>query len=295
MRTTLGGLLLVLLLAMTSMTSRAQEEAIAQEQMEKSAAQTQLDEVLGEYKTAQTAFREKLKEAKTDEDRTQVYQTLYPNPVSFASRVLAVASEHPKDPAAVDALVWVAQNVRSGVEVEVAMKLLTTDYVESPKLAALASRLGRSQLLPVPALLLAILEKSPHHEARGNACMSLAQNAVSSASMATMLANEKDPARLTQLKTYLGEERAKVLATVEVSELNRQAEALYERVVSEFGDIESRRGTLGDQAERNLYEIRNLAIGKVAPEISGKDVEAIPFKLSDYRGKVVMLDFWGDW
>jgi hypothetical protein len=37
-----------------------------------------------------------------------------------------------------------------------------------------------------------------------------------------------------------------------------------------------------------------VAIGKPAPEIEGKDVDATPFKLSDYRGKVVMLDFWGN-
>jgi Tol biopolymer transport system component len=37
------------------------------------------------------------------------------------------------------------------------------------------------------------------------------------------------------------------------------------------------------------------AIGSVAPEIEGEDIDGEPFKLSDYRGKVVVLDFWGDW
>ncbi len=36
-------------------------------------------------------------------------------------------------------------------------------------------------------------------------------------------------------------------------------------------------------------------IGKPVPEIEGTDTDGKPFKLSDYRGKVVMLDFWGDW
>lgn len=39
----------------------------------------------------------------------------------------------------------------------------------------------------------------------------------------------------------------------------------------------------------------SVAIGQSAPEISGKDLDGVAFKLSDYRGKVVMLDFWGDW
>ena len=28
---------------------------------------------------------------------------------------------------------------------------------------------------------------------------------------------------------------------------------------------------------------------------AGEDLNGVAFKLSDYRGKVVVLDFWGDW
>jgi cytochrome oxidase Cu insertion factor (SCO1/SenC/PrrC family) len=37
------------------------------------------------------------------------------------------------------------------------------------------------------------------------------------------------------------------------------------------------------------------AIGRPAPEIEGEDLDGKTFKLSDYRGKVVVLDFWGNW
>jgi hypothetical protein len=37
------------------------------------------------------------------------------------------------------------------------------------------------------------------------------------------------------------------------------------------------------------------AVGQPAPEITGEDLDGIPFRLSDYRGKVIVLDFWGDW
>jgi thiol-disulfide isomerase/thioredoxin len=36
-------------------------------------------------------------------------------------------------------------------------------------------------------------------------------------------------------------------------------------------------------------------IGNLAPDIEGVDLDGERFKLSDYRGKVVVLDFWGDW
>jgi len=48
-------------------------------------------------------------------------------------------------------------------------------------------------------------------------------------------------------------------------------------------------------AQQTPHDPEDLAIGKVAPEIEGTDVDGIPFKLSDYRGQVVLLDFWGDW
>lgn len=36
-------------------------------------------------------------------------------------------------------------------------------------------------------------------------------------------------------------------------------------------------------------------VGDEAKDIAGEDVDGKSFKLSDYRGKVVMLDFWGFW
>jgi hypothetical protein len=36
-------------------------------------------------------------------------------------------------------------------------------------------------------------------------------------------------------------------------------------------------------------------VGQLAPDIEGMDIDGVAFKLSDYRGKVVVLDFWGHW
>jgi hypothetical protein len=58
------------------------------------------------------------------------------------------------------------------------------------------------------------------------------------------------------------------------------------------------RNKLGDKAAAELARIRNipnLKIGKVAPQIAGEDLHGDKLRLSDYRGKVVLLDFWGNW
>ena len=36
-------------------------------------------------------------------------------------------------------------------------------------------------------------------------------------------------------------------------------------------------------------------VGRPAPPTAGTDADGAAFQLSDYRGKVVMLSFWGDW
>jgi len=38
-----------------------------------------------------------------------------------------------------------------------------------------------------------------------------------------------------------------------------------------------------------------LDVGDLAPDITAADADGELFSLSDYRGKVVVLSFWGDW
>ena len=59
-------------------------------------------------------------------------------------------------------------------------------------------------------------------------------------------------------------------------------------MLAAFGELDA--GSLASDAGR-----ARLAIGREAPEIEGNDIDGVPFKLSDYRGKIVVLDFWGNW
>jgi hypothetical protein len=79
--------------------------------------------------------------------------------------------------------------------------------------------------------------------------------------------------------------------------LAADAEALLKRAANEFGDLPSPngQGTIRKQAEDALFLLNHLSVGKVAPDIEGQDLDGKKFKLSDYRGKVVVLDFWAFW
>ena len=69
------------------------------------------------------------------------------------------------------------------------------------------------------------------------------------------------------------------------------------RIKKDYADVtEFRNRTYGVAAKAGgLFELRDLRVGKTVPEVEGEDVDGAKFKLSDYRGKVVMLDFWGRW
>lgn len=40
---------------------------------------------------------------------------------------------------------------------------------------------------------------------------------------------------------------------------------------------------------------RAIQVGQAAPEIEGSDLDGAPLRLSEQRGKVVALVFWGYW
>ena len=74
---------------------------------------------------------------------------------------------------------------------------------------------------------------------------------------------------------------------------------MYKHLITEYGDVPRDpaypNDTLRKPAEDALFVLEHLAVGQVAPEIEGADMDGKRFKLSDYRGKVVVVDFWGRW
>jgi hypothetical protein len=52
---------------------------------------------------------------------------------------------------------------------------------------------------------------------------------------------------------------------------------------------------LADRIAAPRFQKERLQIGMAIPDIRGEDMDGVPFALSDYRGKVVVLDFWGFW
>lgn len=50
--------------------------------------------------------------------------------------------------------------------------------------------------------------------------------------------------------------------------------------------------TVGARARQHYYELEELYFGAAAPRTSGVDLEGQPIDVAEYRGKIVVLDFW---
>ena len=167
--------------------------------------------------------------------------------------------------------------------------------MERPEMAELCSLLGQEDR----GLLEKLASGSPHADVRGRACFATAEGLKSDVETRKNLEG-KSPAQVEEWAGYLGAEKLASIKALDVDKTQKEIEGLYERVESEFGAVKLNAGTkrettLGKRAGTALYEIRHLAVGMPTPEIEAVDLDSVAFKLSDYRGKVVLLDFWGNW
>jgi peroxiredoxin len=109
------------------------------------------------------------------------------------------------------------------------------------------------------------------------------------ATLERLLAAEKDPARWgDNARTHLWN-FARQLQTARLT-------PTQELQVSKHLDGLARlHPTDASLIARTKRMIGTLTLGKTAPDIVGKDLNGIDFRLSDYRGKVVVLLFSADW
>jgi hypothetical protein len=171
--------------------------------------------------------------------------------------------------------------------------VLLADHLASDRLGELCKQLGESESLAAERLLRALMARSPRREVQAQACFNLAGLLNQQASYATLL--KEKPADRNRLEKFLGEECAKHVASLDPRKVEGDREKLYETILKSYAEVKVAGETLVEPARRELFIIRHLSIGKVAPEIEGEDLGGVKFKLSDYRGRVVLLDFWGHW
>lgn len=224
-----------------------------------------LQELRDEYDQAYQAYSTARRSAETDEERLAA-RKLMPVADVWAARFMALAEQHPRTDVAAEALLWAVEKTRSLTGKE-ALALLIANHSKSEVMAKVVVRLTLSD--ENIAILRRLDTESPHRNVR----------AQSGYALATLLQSRADKSE--------DEETA--------ARDRQEVETILENILETYADVAGRSKTLGEYATAKLFELRHLQVGQVAPDILAEDIDGVGFKLSDYRGKVVLLDFWGHW
>jgi hypothetical protein len=242
-----------------------------------------------------------LAKPRSDEERKTAQARLRTLPLRF----LKLAEENPKDPVALEALIQAVVMVNGtafpaggkdspGYK---ALALLRRDHVKSDKLGPVCQQVVFGFHRSHETFLRAVLESNPHKEVQALACLSLAQFLVNRLDRLDVLKDQDRPDLAQRYHLVFGKDYLEELQRQDRAQVAAEAGVLFARA-EKYGDVKipvtyyGSGGTVGQKARAELFQIRHLAVGKAAPDIEGEDQDGRRFKLSDYRGKVVLLDFW---
>lgn len=218
-----------------------------------------------EYDAAYQAWLKPYRDAKTDEERSKAIDMAKMPAKDYVPKAIAFAKRAGKSEFAAQAWVWAYRNSegqkpdKNKIE---ALDAMLKNYLGSALMVSIAQGLqydgyviGEKKAVDTLETLLA---KSPNAEVKATALSSLAG--------INMPYSGGTPEQAKKARGYL------------------------DRLVKEFPNSKS-----AARAKGAIFELQNLQIGQTAPDIEATDENGKAFKLSDYRGKVVVLDFWGFW
>ena len=229
---------------------------------------TQLKQLQKSYdKAYQKIISDYRKEEDTTKKRAIISTRLPVLSKEYVDKYQVLADKHAKTPAAVEALAMICQLGSCSPDgralVEKAKERLLADHLDDKGFAKVVSLWSRDD-----KMLAKIGKESTSRDVQGLA-----------------------------LYFQMSQAKGRQLTEKNVAKVK----LMMKRITDEFGDVRlvysngRDRGTLADLIDNELFAFENLRIGKVAPDITGEDLDGVNFKLSDYRGKVVVIDFWGDW
>lgn len=214
-----------------------------------------------EFEKLQQAYRQ----AESNIQRQEIQGAYQELQRSKVAECLKLAAANRDTELAAETFSWILRIIVDDKARQIAMDQWLNDHVND---ASLAPTLAIAGMANEQEFLRTVIKRATNKSVVGMACFNLAMSL-----------------RRSETLTKEGE---------------REVITLLERVEKDFANVlfvapEGPPARLGGLARPPLFEFKYLSVGKIAPEIEGEDIDGVKFKLSDYRGKVVLLSFWGDW
>ncbi|HZN63239.1 MAG TPA: TlpA disulfide reductase family protein [Planctomycetota bacterium] len=212
------------------------------------------------FQRAEQAYRRLVREAKSDEERRRIERDPGANPVpGYLVKFRELADRARGTEGGADALIEIlrlARHAPDGRAAGDAVQRLVKEHLASPSMERLANLLGNG-------------------------------------TGATLGEVRRRALEAIQDRSTLAKPKAAALFILAVEEMTRDeaaSRAMLNRLTHEFGETQ-----YAAMADRTLFELDHLQVGRIAPDFEATDEKGQAYKLSDYRGKVTVIDFWGSW
>ena len=249
-----------------------------------------------EYERLQLAFRndfEAMKnlivQADTEDQKQQIFADQDPLP-NYIDQLIALSEDYQQTPTAFDATLE-AVSRSSGDQKDRNMRYMIQTCPTKLRYDKIVQSLyEEAPSEQIESWLKLMIQHAPEGKDRALAIMGFTTYIKNLPEY--QRAFQKNP----QLLAKLPIEQREYLASKRTEEQNAEVVSYLKEAIQKYPEIKYRMGRNIEQTARlDLKEFESLRVGKPAPEIIGEDLDGIEFKLSDYSGKIVMLDFWGHW
>jgi hypothetical protein len=281
---------------------KKQEKAEQQEPAQESEfdkLKVELDQAMKEMREAQKGLIAEFRAAKDEEAKAEIIKKVQAlaEPVEekrteLGKKAVELLGQEISADESFSIIEWIFTNTRDDESRKAALAKLESDHLSNEKILDLLPNLSRGMDAVSQLVLETIAQKGGSDEIKGAGLLILSQYLSRAKTTAQEMLGES-PEDLKNLPEGFVEYFKKVKDIPD-----EEIEGMLIKARDDFAEVKFRGSTIGKLAAKQLKVIevqKNLAVGKTAPEIEGPDIDGVAFKLSDYRGKVVMLDFWGHW
>jgi serine/threonine protein kinase len=277
----------------------------AEEPLELSPAEQALSVLEAEYNQLESDYYQASEDAADEHELNRVYKEMDPRHI-MPSKYLAMEEKYRGTDEGLKALVQVCSMARSvagansgaGKGRREAVKRVIDHYLEREGLESIIASLGGGPFVPqADELLQALVEKSPFRKTQAEALIaqiiSGKETLLVESQMPKVRAVVRD--RMSEAPPALRDEfeqRLKTLENTDFNQLRRELNEKLERLANLYSDVAvDHYGTGAAAAHRLSHAINKVIIGQPAPELAGTDIDGKPFRLSELRGKHVVLMF----
>jgi peroxiredoxin len=220
--------------------------------------------MVGDFQLAARQFQVDLLGARSDQEREELRRTKHPGP-KYAQRLFEMADQNRRTLLAFQALALACRlddPTGEAAYLKKALERLAEDHLKDVGLHHIFGSVAATRHDAAVDFFRRVITDSPHRR----------NQALASYFLAGVLQAREKP-----------------------EEHKDEVIVLLDRCQTEWGDIKVGTTRLEAIASPLLHKVKHLSAGSKAMEIAGVDVDGKELKLSGYRGKVVLLDFFADW